>query len=77
MVLEIAADLSPRGHIQRRQGFVEQEEPRVGRKRAGQSDALALTARQLGRFRSRVTLQAHAIQPFECLIGRCAPRRPA
>jgi hypothetical protein len=49
-VLEVAADLRPRGDIQRGERLIEKKKARVGRERSGQRHALTLASRQLTGF---------------------------
>ena len=44
MIAQVAPDLSAGRHVERRQRFVEQQDPGFGGERAGERDALGLAA---------------------------------
>src|SRR5438874_1563383 len=60
---KLAADLGADANVERRQGLVEQQQPRLCDEGPQQSDALRLASRQLARHDAGFVAQAGAIQP--------------
>src|SRR6184192_4240657 len=60
---KLAADLGADANVERRQGLVEQQQPRLRDEGPQQSDALRLASRQLARHDAGFVAQAGAIQP--------------
>ena len=71
-LLQLAANGRLRVRVERRERLVEQQHAGVARERAGERDALALAARELGRLRVREVRDAEAL---EVLVDAPAARR--
>ena len=71
-LLQLAADRDLRVRVERRERLVEQQHAGVARERAGERDALALAAGELGRPRLR---EVRDPEPLEVLVDAARARR--